>query len=129
MLNPRGTGGSDRPADSRAYQIDDYVADLEELRNHLGLEQMLLLGHSHGGVVAQAYTAKHPERVSRLVLASTVAHFGPEQDTAMQRGIEKRSNQPWAPDAVAAHEQELSVLFTTDTDMYVISLPRNHLYS
>src|SRR5438876_12292422 len=35
-----------RSADSRAYQIDDYVADLEELRNHLGLEQMLLLGRS-----------------------------------------------------------------------------------
>jgi len=28
MLNPRGTGGSDRPSDPRAYQIDDYVADV-----------------------------------------------------------------------------------------------------
>ena len=128
MLNPRGTGGSDRPADSRAYQIDDYVADLEELRNHLGLEQMLLLGHSHGGVVAQAYTAKHPERVSRLVLASTVAHFGPEQDTAMQRGIEKRSNQPWAPDAVAALEQEQAGLFATDQELSDIVFREMPLY-
>jgi len=57
MLNPRGTAGSDRPSDPRAYQISDYVSDLEELRQHLGLEDMLLLGFSHGGVVAQAYPA------------------------------------------------------------------------
>ena len=49
LLNPRGTAGSSRPADPRAYQIEDYVADVEELRVHLGLERMLLLGHSHGG--------------------------------------------------------------------------------
>ena len=53
MLNPRGTGGSDRPADSRAYQIADYVSDVDELRRHLELDKMLLLGHSHGGVVAE----------------------------------------------------------------------------
>ena len=73
LLNPRGTGNSARPKDSGAYQIEDYVADLEELRVHLGLERLLLLGHSHGGVVAQAYAARHPGRVERLVLASTLA--------------------------------------------------------
>ena len=60
MLNPRGSEGSDRPADTRAYQTADYVSDLDELRAHLGLERMLLLGHSHGGVVAAAYAAAHP---------------------------------------------------------------------
>ncbi|HYM96329.1 MAG TPA: alpha/beta hydrolase, partial [Candidatus Sulfotelmatobacter sp.] len=55
LFNPRGTGASARPSDPRAYQIEDYVADLESLRSHLQLERMLLLGHSHGGVVAQAY--------------------------------------------------------------------------
>src|SRR2546425_1710411 len=100
MLNPRGTGASDRPRDPRAYQIDDYVDDVEELRRHLGLERMLLLGHSHGGMVAQAYAAKHPQHVHRLVLASTLPRFGPKQEAAMQRGIDKRSNQPWASDAI-----------------------------
>jgi pimeloyl-ACP methyl ester carboxylesterase len=42
ILNPRGTDGSDRPADPRAYQLDDYVSDLDELRQHLRLERMLL---------------------------------------------------------------------------------------
>ena len=40
VLDPRGTGGSDPPATLRHYAIADYVADLEELREHLGLERM-----------------------------------------------------------------------------------------
>ena len=117
MLNPRGTGGSDRPRDQRAYQIDDYVSDLEDLRGYLGLERMLLLGHSHGGMVAMAYAAAYPGRVRRLVLASTLARFGPNQQAAMHRGMEKRSAQPWAPDAIAALEQEQQGRFTTDAEL------------
>jgi pimeloyl-ACP methyl ester carboxylesterase len=117
LLNPRGTGGSGRPADSRAYQIEDYVADVEELRAHLGLEKILLLGHSHGGVVAQVYAARHPDRVERLVLASTLARFGAEQERAMREGMDKRSGQPWYPDAVAALEEEQEGKFSNDEEM------------
>ena len=117
MLNPRGTGGSDRPADRRAYEIDDYVADVEDLRQHLGLERMLLLGHSHGGVVAMGYAAKHPGRVRRLVLSSTLARFGPEQEAAMRAGMEKRATQPWASDAVAALEAEQAGQFKSDEEL------------
>jgi pimeloyl-ACP methyl ester carboxylesterase len=117
LLNPRGTGGSGRPADSRAYQVDDYVSDLEELRVHLRLERMMLLGFSHGGVVAQAYAARHPERVERLVLASTLARFGPEQEEAMREGMERRSGQPWYADALAALEAEQEGKFASDEEM------------
>jgi len=117
MLNPRGTGGSDRPADRRAYQIEDYVSDLEELRQHLDLERMLLLGHSHGGVVAQAYASTHPARVRKLVLASTLARFGPANEAAMRAGMDKRSTQPWYPDALAALESEQAGAFKTDGDL------------
>lgn len=117
MLNPRGTGGSDRPPDSRAYQIDDYVADVDELREHLGQERLLLLGHSHGGIVAQAYAAAHPGRVRRLVLASTLARFGREQEVAMQAGMDKRSGQPWYADAAAALEEEQDGKFRTDQEL------------
>src|SRR5512133_66546 len=105
MLNPRGSEGSDRPADTRAYQTADYVSDLDELRAHLGLERMLLLGHSHGGVVAAAYGAAHPDRVERLVLASTAARFAKEHEAAMQAGMEARA-EPWYADARAALDDE-----------------------
>jgi pimeloyl-ACP methyl ester carboxylesterase len=126
MLNPRGTGGSDRPRDAGAYQIDDYVADLEELRGHLGQERLLLLGHSHGGVVAQAYAAAYPDRVERLVLASSLARFGPEQETAMRAGMDKRSGQPWYADAAAALDEEQHVTFADDrqlTDLFFREVP------
>lgn len=117
MLNPRGTGGSERPKDRRAYQIDDYVSDLEELRAHLGQERMLLLGHSHGGVVAMAYAAAHPGRVRRLVLASTLPRFGPEQEKAMRSGMDKRAGQPWYADAVAALGEEQAGHFESDQEL------------
>ena len=117
MLNPRGTAGSSRPADRNAYQIDDYVADVEQLRIHLGLERMLLLGHSHGGVIAQAYAAQQPARVRALVLASTLPRFAAEQERAMQAGMEMRSNQPWYQDALSALEEEQAGHFETDEQM------------
>ncbi|HEV2140102.1 MAG TPA: alpha/beta hydrolase [Candidatus Dormibacteraeota bacterium] len=117
MLNPRGTGMSERPKDRGAYQVDDYVADVEELRLHLGLERMLLLGHSHGGVVAQAYASQHPAQVRSLVLASTLSRFGPPQEEAMRRGMDRRSSQPWATDAIAALEEEQAGRFTSDQEL------------
>jgi len=128
MLNPRGTGASDRAADARAYGIDDYVDDVEQLRRHLGLERMLLLGHSHGGVVAQAYAIKHPARVRRLVLASTLARFGPEQEAAMRQGMDKRSGQPWAAEAAAALEEEQAGHFASDQELSELVLRELPLY-
>jgi len=128
MLNPRGTGGSGRPADKRAYQIEDYVTDVEELRVHLGLERMLLLGHSHGGIVAQAYAAKFPGRVRALVLASTLARFAAEQETVMREEMEKRSGQAWYQDATQALEQEQAAKFETDEELAELTFRELPLY-
>jgi proline-specific peptidase len=110
ILNPRGTGASDRPLHPGDYHLDDYVSDLEELRDHLGLERMALLGYSHGGLVAQAYAAAHPGRVSSLVLASTLARFGPQQQAATQAAKDRRSGQPWYADAEAATREEADLV-------------------
>jgi proline iminopeptidase len=128
LLNPRGTGGSGRPADPRAYQIEDYVEDVEELRQHLALEKILLLGHSHGGIVAQRYAAKYPKRVERLVLVSTAARFGAEAQDAMREGMDKRSGQPWYPDALAALEAEQKGTFSTDEEMAALVFRELPLY-
>jgi pimeloyl-ACP methyl ester carboxylesterase len=122
MLNPRGSEGSDRPADSRAYATDDYVADLDELRAHLELERMLLLGHSHGGVVAQAYAARHPDRVDRLVLASTLARFQAEQEQAMEAAVAAKAGEPWYEDATEALRAEQAGEWTTDEELAAIVL-------
>lgn len=113
MLNPRGTDGSDRPDDSRAYTFADYVADLEQLRRRLGLESMDLLGHSHGGVVAIAYAAAHPDRVGRLLLASTLARFSEGQEGAMEEAMAAKAGEPWYADALAALRAEQAGEFST----------------
>jgi proline iminopeptidase len=117
LLDPRGTGESDRPTDPRAYQVEDYVSDLEELRAHLGLERMHLLGHSHGGVVAMAYGATHPDHVERLILASTLACTSPEHTQAMEAGVEKHADEPWYEDAKAALEAETAADFQSDDEL------------
>jgi proline-specific peptidase len=117
LVDPRGTGGSEWPDDPRAYQIADYVDDLEELRATLGLEQIDLLGHSHGGVVAMAYAAAYPERVRRLVLASTLPRFQSAQVAAMEEAMALKSDEPWYDDARAALEQEQAGAFASDEEL------------
>ena len=117
LLNPRGSEGSDPPDDTREYRTEDYVSDLEELREHLGLDRMLLLGHSHGGVVAAAYAAAHPDRVERLVLASTLARFAAEHDQAMKDGMERRADEPWYEDAREALRREEAGDFADDEEL------------
>jgi pimeloyl-ACP methyl ester carboxylesterase len=122
LLNPRGAEGSDRPADQRAYAAEDYVADLDELRAHLGLERLLLLGHSHGGVVAQAYAARHPDRVERLVLASTLARFQAEQAEAMEAAMAAKAGEPWFEDASAALSAEQTGEWGSDEELGALVL-------
>jgi pimeloyl-ACP methyl ester carboxylesterase len=122
MLNPRGSEGSDPAPDPRGYTTEDYVADLDGFRAHLGLDRMLLLGHSHGGVVAQAYAARHPERVERVVLASTLARFQAEQEAAMQAAMATRSDEPWFEDAAAALEAEQAGEWGSDEELAGLAL-------
>jgi len=117
LLDPRGTGGSDRPADPLAYAIDDYADDVEELREHLGLERIDLLGHSHGGVVAMAYAARYPDRVGRLILASTLARWAPEQESAMNEAMAAHKDEPWYEDALAALQAEQAGDFSSDEEL------------
>jgi pimeloyl-ACP methyl ester carboxylesterase len=61
----RGHGASDWVA---PYTIEQLTTDLAALLDALGLEQVALGGHSAGGPPAYLYAARHPGRVSRLVL-------------------------------------------------------------
>lgn len=67
----RGCGLSDW--DIERFSFDDWVDDLEAVVDAAGLDRFPLLGISQGGPVAIAYTVRHPERVSRLVLLGAFA--------------------------------------------------------
>jgi pimeloyl-ACP methyl ester carboxylesterase len=67
----RGHGESGKPDDERAYSWDRFADDAVAVADALGWGRFTLLGHSMGGVIAQALTVAHPERVARLVLMDT----------------------------------------------------------
>jgi len=71
--DPRGIGRSGRSADPALYRLDEYVEDLEALREHLGLDAFSLAGHSHGGFVALKYALAYPERLDRLLVLNSGA--------------------------------------------------------
>ena len=114
LLCPRGSLGSD-PAED--YSLASYVGDVEVLREHLGLEQLDLLGFSHGGCVAISYAAAHPAHVRRLLLVDTLAVWGEEAEAAMQRGVEARSGEPWFADAAKAIEEEQAGEFASAAEL------------
>ncbi|CAM5413951.1 alpha/beta fold hydrolase [Streptomyces canus] len=64
----RGCGRSQRCAGP--WTTDRFVADLDVVRRHFGLDRMALLGHSWGAQLALSYTLAHPERVSTLIYVS-----------------------------------------------------------
>jgi proline iminopeptidase len=75
IFGPRGVGDSAPPATLDGYRLAGYVADVNELRLHLGVPALTLYGHSHGGMVALAYASTHPARVSRFVVSSGPARL------------------------------------------------------
>ncbi len=71
FIDERGSGKSERLEDVKQYTVENMVEDVEAVRKALGLGKMNLLGHSYGGVLAQAYALKYQENLSHLVLCST----------------------------------------------------------
>ena len=68
----RNHGKSDRIRGS--FDIEDLATELEGVLTALGHERINLFGYSMGGLAAQVFAHRHPERVDRLILAGTAAY-------------------------------------------------------
>jgi len=84
----RGCGLSDREVDDLSFE--SWVADLEAVVDAAGLERFPLFGMSQGGPVGIAYAARHPERVSHLILYGSYAvgwrhRTGPDYSPGFRR--------------------------------------------
>ena len=77
----RGHGKSGKPPGP--YNLDDYVADLAALLDAQSVDRTTLVGFSFGGMIAPAFTVRHPERVRALGIVSAVAGRTPEQRAAV----------------------------------------------
>jgi proline iminopeptidase len=106
LLDPRGTGRSE---EAGSHAFTDLADDLEALRLHLGEERLDLLGHSAGAWTVLAYAARHPHRVSRLVLLTPSRKpipqgaDEPSQDVLLKRWF---AAEPWYAAAKAAWDAD-----------------------
>ena len=71
FLDERGSGRSQKLEDPAGYTVEAMADDVEAVRKALGLGKVAVLGHSCGGVLAQAYALKYPASLSHLILCST----------------------------------------------------------
>ena len=113
--DPRGTGLSDRDVDTVSAEL--WLKDIEAVVDDLRLDKFVVLGVSQGGATAVRYAAKHPDRVSHLILYGAFARgrVRPEMLDAMCTLM----RQGWGSDNAAYRE-----LFSAS---YVGSGNRKHI--
>ena len=73
MYDQRGTGRSTPVKPGTPLTLADQLADLDAVRKSVGVQEIDLLGHSYGGSLVMAYTARFPDRVKRLLIVDSAA--------------------------------------------------------
>ncbi|MGC6096759.1 alpha/beta fold hydrolase [Citrobacter portucalensis] len=81
------------------YHLDDELAVIEQIREHLGHQQLTVVGESWGTMLGLQYASKFPQRVKRLILLSSVGYGMEQMNLFGSRLMEKVS---------AAHKHQLA---------------------
>jgi proline iminopeptidase len=68
-----GSGFADQPTDTRLWNVERFVAEVEQVRAALSLEKLVLFGHSWGGILAIEYALRYPQHLSGLVISNMTA--------------------------------------------------------
>ncbi|RKR82768.1 proline iminopeptidase [Mucilaginibacter gracilis] len=89
-----GRGKSDTAKNVSEYTLERDIDDIEGLRKALKFEQVTVLGHSYGGVVAQGYALKYPQHLSHVILADTFHSFIMWQENDDNSNHEIKTNYP-----------------------------------
>jgi len=105
--DPRGSGLSDRNVDN--FSLEAWISDLEAVVDAAGLRRFPLIGLCQGGVVAAAYAARYPDRVSRLILYDSYLYGayteGVEEQTCKQaRTLSEMIKVGWGQETGAFRE-------------------------
>jgi proline-specific peptidase len=73
LYDQLGSGNSSKPSDPSLWAVELFLAELANVREALGLEEVHLLGHSWGGMLAQEYALTQPDGLVSLILSSTLS--------------------------------------------------------
>ena len=122
-IDHRGQGRSAR-GPRETYTLENNVEDLDALRDYLGLDQIVLLGASYGGMVALSYAVRYPQNVSHLIAVVTVPHSGfldRAKEILAERGTDEQkavAETLWA--GSFADDEELRHYFDVMQPMYAL---------
>lgn len=84
------------PTTSLASNTTDHlIADMEALREHLGVERWLVFGGSWGSVLSLAYAERHPQRVVEMVLFGVATGRYTELDWLFRGGLARFFPEQW----------------------------------
>ncbi len=118
LVNAPGCGRTSRPAEPSGYELGALVAWWELVRAALGFQNVTIMGHSWGGVVAPAWAAAHPESIERLIVINGYpggmqAQSNPDLDFARieaehERNLARHRDAPYYDAGVAALADEES---------------------
>lgn len=72
--DPRGCGLSDKGR-ATSYNMENYINDIDAIREQLSLEKIMVIGKSYGSMCALGYALRYPQHVSKLVLAAGAPSF------------------------------------------------------
>lgn len=106
LFDQRGCGKSTPYASLVDNTTWHLVADMEALREHLGIKRWQVFGGSWGSTLALAYAEKHPERVTELVLRGIFLLRKQELDWFYQRGASALFPDAWEEYVDAIPEAE-----------------------
>ena len=107
----RGNGRSDRSKPLDDVYHSTWADDANSLREHLGIEKMVLMGHSYGGVLALHYALQYPKTLSGLILANTYPAWN-YKDTVLEKARERGT-----PEQVSAVENRFFERVKDDGDL------------
>jgi proline iminopeptidase len=99
LFDQRGCGrstphASDPATDMSRNTTEHLLADMERLREHLGIVRWLLFGGSWGSTLILAYAERHPQRVSAIVIPSVTTTRRSETDW-LYRGVGRFFPEAW----------------------------------
>jgi proline iminopeptidase len=121
LIDPHGSGRSTPPSDPSDYSPAGHARFYDEVRRALGLDEVLLVGHSFGATTALAYSGLYPQAVTGCVAVAAFA-FGPDTGTAegdaagaeAQRVLDRHEGAQWYPQARATMDDWTERVLATD---------------
>jgi 3-oxoadipate enol-lactonase len=130
-LDNRGIGESSRP--DYSYTMDMFIDESIALLDHLQIEDPLhVIGISMGGMIAQQFALKYPQKVKSLILLATAAHMDPKplidkykhfKELPLDEAFKERLELMFSPDFIKKVQQDESLSKTLKNKLMLENPP------